>query len=97
MKTKFILILFLFAQNVYCQKLDFGNAQFVVHEQFEVLKAQNRDKLLEFYPEIYQESELDESYIEKYPYTPDMYLYWYHGANREPLRFAYYNELNSGQ
>lgn len=95
MKTKFILIMFLFAQNVYCQKLDFGNAQFVVHEQFEVLKAQNRDKLLEFYPEIYQEPELDESYVENYPYTPDMYLYWYHGAYQEPLRLAYYNELNS--
>ena len=95
MKTKFMLILFLFVQNVYCQKLDFGNAQFVVHEQFEVLKAQNRDKLLEFYLEIYKEPELDESYVENYSYTPDMYLYWYHGAYQEPLRLAYYNELNS--
>lgn len=95
MKTKFILIMFLFAQNVYCQKLDFGDSRFVVYEQFEVLKAQNRDKLLEFYPEIYEEPELDECYVENYPYTPDMYLYWYHGANREPLRLAYYNELNS--
>ncbi len=97
MKTKlfFMFIPFWFVQNICSQKLDFGDSQFVVREQFEVLEAQNRDKLLEFYPEIYQEPELDESYIENYFYTPDMYLYWYHGACREPLRLMYYNELNS--
>ena len=76
----FLLILIsskLFSDNV---EKKLAKESFVIYEDFEVLKAQNRDKLIELYPSVYHAPELSEVDFKTY-------LYWYTGVPNAFLEF----------
>ena len=67
----------LFSDNV---EKKLAKESFVIYEDFEVLKAQNRDKLIELYPSVYHAPELSEVDFKTY-------LYWYTGVPNAFLEF----------